>query len=432
MSVPLDRLYNFLDSVSNHALLIYGWRPHGSKKLKDLVVWRQVSDSWRERKMLPSMIFHDQEPLDYNFSQFSVDHELDDALSNQYDFELLKQPLMQKFYKTLNLQVAVLPSFYDSCLIVHSEKNSKEVVKFEQNNFVPVYYWSHALIARDWFRFAEHDTNLDIKSPCPKTFLVYNRAWTGSREYRLKFSEQLVSKELHRDCITSFSKTDTGLLYTDHVFRNEKFKINRADLETVLPPNTHESIASADYNYSDYQNSLIEVVLETLFDDTRLHLTEKTLRPIAVGQPFILMAAAGSLQYIKDYGFKTFDGFIDESYDTIQDSLLRLQAVIQEMQRISQLTTKQKQQLIKDIQPMIKHNQRLFFSKQFHTAIVDEFKQNLDNAVATVKSGSFGQHRRQRILIAQSHYPELYHRYWEQSVDDTEWAEKWIQSNTKF
>jgi hypothetical protein len=48
-------------------------------------------------------------------------------------------------------------------------------------------------------------------------------------------------------------------------------------------------------------------------------LTEKALRPIACGQPFILAATPGSLQYLRSYGFKTFSGYIDETYDTIQE-----------------------------------------------------------------------------------------------------------------
>ena len=33
-------------------------------------------------------------------------------------------------------------------------------------------------------------------------------------------------------------------------------------------------------------------------------------------QPFIVMSTPKFLQFLKDNGFKTFDGFINESYDT--------------------------------------------------------------------------------------------------------------------
>jgi hypothetical protein len=433
MSIPLDRLYNFLDSVSNHDLVIYGWLPHGSKKLKDLSIWRPGTANWRERRTLPVMIFHDQEPLDYDFHQESIDQQFCEVVNNWTYSPLLHTPLMQNFCKSLHLAGICRPgaSFYDTTLLVHSEKNSNEVNKFQLNNFVPVYYWSHAVISQDWFRFAKHDPELCIKSPSPKTFLIYNRAWAGSREYRLTFSEMLVDSGIYQCCNIKFSELDDGIHYTDHVFKNTKLKITRDNLQNVLPQNTYDSTSSADYNAHDYQNSLIEVVLETLFDDQRQHLTEKTLRPIACRQPFILAATPGSLQYLRDYGFKTFSDVIDETYDTIQDPTERLQAIIQEMQRISSLTAQQKQELIAAMQPIVEHNQQWFFSDRFFNQLIDEFKQNLDCGVATVKSGSVGNVWKQFRETAQEHYAELFFKIAHHDSDDIAWANKWIQSNTK-
>ena len=155
-------------------------------------------------------------------------------------------------------------------------------------------------------------------------------------------------------------------------------------LSDYFPTNTHNSSASADYNNNDYACTAIEVVLETLFDDTRLHLTEKTLRPIACGQPFILMATHGSLQYLKDYGFRTFDGIINETYDTITDPRKRLDAVIQEMLRISLMNRSEKYILYKQLYEIAKFNQRLFFSKDWQQSISQEFLTNLYRAIGVL------------------------------------------------
>jgi hypothetical protein len=432
MSIPLDRLYDFLDSISGHDLLIYGWQPHGSKKLQNLVALRSSPNEWLLRKTQPTLIFHDQEPLDYNFSQTCVEQEFCDVIKNLPAFSLLSLlPEIQQFYKKLHLKSVIAINFYDLTLLVHSEQNSPQIEKYLQNNFVPVYYWSHAVIARDWFRFAKHDPKLRCKCLDPKTFLIYNRAWSGTREYRLKFSEQLIDNNLHHNCITSFAEFDNPVHYQDHVFSNPAFKIERQDLEKLLPKNTHNSAASADYNNYDYQNSLIEVVLETLFDDTRHHLTEKSLRPIACRQPFILVSTPGSLQYLRSYGFQTFEGYIDETYDTIQDPAERLNVIIQEMRRIDQLCPEDKQQLITGIQKIAEYNQRLFFSKKFHDMILNEFKQNLDQAVIEVKSGPVGNIWTQFRNIAQENYPELFLKFSYQNADDLAWSEQWIQSHVK-
>lgn len=441
MSIPLDRLYNFLDTVSDHELIIYGFRPHGSKNLKNLDAWRNFPPEWGENKILPTLIFHDQEPLDYDFSSFCVENEYCSIVKNWKDWNdqpvgpsdglARTPPLMQEFYKKMHLRSVMETTFYDQSIIVHSEKNSDQVNKFEQNNFVPVYYWSHALIARDWFRFAEHDPLLKLKNARAKTFLIYNRAWSGTREYRLKFIELLVNARLQQSCITSFSDVDDQNCYTAHKFKNPQFEISRQDLEKILEKNTHDSAASADYNNQDYNSSLIEVVLETLFDDTRNHLTEKALRPIACGQPFILAATPGSLQYLKEYGFKTFNGFINETYDTIQEPVDRLAAIVKEMQRINNLPPDQKQQLLTGVKSAVTHNQQLFFSKEFHHQIVDEFKQNLNQGIKKVKAGSIGNDLTQSRALLKKHYPDLFFQYLNQDPDDIKWAEQWVNANIK-
>ena len=73
MSVPLDRLYNFLHDVCNHHdLIIYRFFPHGSKKIADL---KPITEVWPIDPGTRNpfhMICHDQEPLDvtlYNQKQ---------------------------------------------------------------------------------------------------------------------------------------------------------------------------------------------------------------------------------------------------------------------------------------------------------------------------------------------------------------------------
>jgi hypothetical protein len=431
MSIPLDRLYDFLKNISKHNLIIYGWQPHGSKKLQDLTRWNPKSKYWRDRKTSLTLIFHDQEPLDYELSQLSVENEFYEIAKDWPDFFFVSTPIMQKIYKQMHLRSLSEINFYDLTLLVHSEKNSDQVVKYEQNNFVPVYYWSHAVIARDWFRFAEIDPCLRIKSPTPKTFLIYNRAWTGTREYRLKFAEQLINTNLYQNCVTSFAELDNDIHYTQYPVNNTQFKVTRSDLEKILPKNTYNSAASADYDSYDYQNSLIEVVLETLFDDQRNHLTEKTLRPIAVGQPFILASTPGSLQYLRNYGFKTFDQCIDETYDTIKDSTDRLHAIITEMQRIDNLSSRKKQKLVNRLQSTVDHNRELFFSKQFHEHLINEFRKNLDDAVEKVKTGPVGNTWKQFRSIAQEQYPEMFFNHMQQNVSDTNWANEWLYIHSK-
>jgi hypothetical protein len=266
--------------------------------------------------------------------------------------------------------------------LCHSEKNSKDLELYQQHGFIGVYYWCHALISRDWYRYAELDPKLAVNfENITHDFLIYNRAWSGTREYRLTLAEMLADNDLISCCRTTFSAIDNQLSYTQHTFTNADLAISRDDLHDLYPPNTHVASASADYNNQDYATIGIEVVLETLFDDSRHHLTEKTLRPIACGRPFILVATAGSLKYLKQYGFETFDGIIDETYDTIPDPRERLVAITQEIKRISSLDRNQKRLLWHKLYAIAERNKQLFFSNDWHDRIVKEFKDNFDSAV---------------------------------------------------
>jgi len=258
---------------------------------------------------------------------------------------------------------------------------------------VGVYWWCHGIIARDWFRFAQHDPLLKFDHlAITHDFLIYNRAWSGTREYRLKFLEQLIEADLVSCCQTRFSAIDNQAHYTDHCWANPDFAIRRTDFEQHFPTNSVDSNASADYDSFDYQASGIEVVLETLFDDSRWHLTEKSLRPIACGKPFVLMATAGSLQYLRHYGFQTFNGLIDEQYDTVQNPVDRLQAVVAEMQRISQLPIQQKQRLWTELNKIAQHNQALFFSQAWQDSLVQELVNNLNQGLGIMAGARTAQH----------------------------------------
>jgi hypothetical protein len=386
MSVPLDRLYNYLDGLCNQDVLIYRFFPHGSINLHDCKPIKEMSfrhKTFGDLLKLQILVCHDQEPLTFDLLHREVNLQLpDNKPKNPFRGSVMG-------YDYFNV--------YDKVILCHSELNSKEVEKFKQHGCIDVYYWSHALISRDWFRYAEHDTTLLKKNQIQKQFLIYNRAWSNSREYRLKFSELLVQHNLVNQCLTKFNPIDQEIHYSDYKFKNPSFQIKNYCLENYFQLNQFHSSSSADFDSDDYRSTEIEVVLETMFDDTRTHLTEKSLRPIACGQPFILVSTPGSLEYLKHYGFETFSNVFDESYDKELDPLLRLKKVIELMKYMKNLTTSEKRQL----SDIASRNKQRFFSIEFQQFVVNEFKSNLDSALIEMKKhcrGSFLKHHEQYTI----------------------------------
>ena len=73
-------------------------------------------------------------------------------------------------------------------------------------------------------------------------------------------------------------------------------------------------------------------------------------------QPFILLGAAGSLQHIKDMGFKTFDEFWDESYDTEIDDSVRFTKIINIVEEISNWSEQKKIEFSYKIKELLEYN----------------------------------------------------------------------------
>jgi hypothetical protein len=286
MSIPIDRLYHYIQQLSEEILrdrvIIYRFWPHGSKNISDL---KPLSPkSWEEMMMSPTLYCHDQEPLYYDLYSDKSNLIENDFVNFLSSLNLYDRPSNIVLYKNI----------FKKSLLLHSEKRSDDLKKYSNDNIIPVYYWSHALISLDWFRYAEHITQ---NKQVNKRFLIYNRAWSGTREYRLTFAEHLIRLGLHNDCQTSVNpiEPELGIHYDSHKFKNPVWR-PRTVLENFFPINTAQSHYSADFDIEDYEATDIEVVLETLFDDNRLHLTEKSLRPIACGQPFILASTHLSLE----------------------------------------------------------------------------------------------------------------------------------------
>jgi hypothetical protein len=231
-----------------------------------------------------------------------------------------------------------------------------------------------------------------VKQPSQKTFLIYNRAWSGTREYRLKLADLLVELGIDNNCKTSISFTDPELNihYQSYNFKNNKWKPKHC-LENYFSINNISSCYSAKFDLNDYACTDIEIVLETLFDDDRLHLTEKSLRPIACGQPFILAATVGSLEYLKSYGFKTYSNIWPETYDHIQDPVERMKELVAVLKQISDWDAETRLVKLQQAQEIADFNRQHFFSNNFLKLIFAELETNMDQAFLQLRQRNTSQ-----------------------------------------
>jgi len=370
MSVPIDNLCHFIHHLTEKQFCMLYFFPFGMKHPDDIVIAEEIASNqyqvdkeklvanriYKDRVNVehlndlykvahqPVLFCHDQEPLFFDYyndiNMFTRDYDIHDDFYPYPDF---------------NLRWAFPYSLQKYWILLHSEKNSDNLRKYEDTGrFIGAYYWSHAFISLDWFRYAHYDTSLTYKNN-NKKFLVYCRDTTGSREYRKTFLNLLYEHNLNNVC----------------QFTNQ----NHSDLSAV-------------YNSDDISNTDLHIVLETVFDE-RIHLTEKTCRALATGHPFLLAAGPGSLKLLRDYGFKTFSPWIDESYDAAPDPEKRLQKIVFAMECYHNLPDVEKREVIKQCREIAQYNKKHFFSNEFLTICIDELKTNIDSAYQTVCNDMF-------------------------------------------
>jgi hypothetical protein len=133
----------------------------------------------------------------------------------------------------------------------------------------------------------------------------------------------------------------------------------RADDLTADQHNNHSLTVE-----EHYTNSYCNIVFETVFDadgSGGTFLTEKTFKPIKHGQAFVVVAPAGTLQVLRDLGYRVFDHAIDTSYDLIENNTLRWIAVRGVIETIKHCDLEAfRQQCRADVE----HNRSLFLSSK--------------------------------------------------------------------
>ena len=105
-----------------------------------------------------------------------------------------------------------------------------------------------------------------------------------------------------------------------------------------------------------FENVFVNLVNETHQPDDRVFITEKTYRAINYCRPFIINGDKGSLTYLKEMGFKTFDQFWDESYDDEESDHVRITKITEVVRDICHRSNEELLTQYNDMLPILRHN----------------------------------------------------------------------------
>jgi len=136
-----------------------------------------------------------------------------------------------------------------------------------------------------------------------------------------------------------------------------------------------------------YNQTAYSVVCETNNSNDFVFFTEKIVKPIIARRLFILLGDRGALARLRDLGFQTFDGIINESYDNIEMTELRHRRA---MQQLDWLCEQPQAEILEKIQPICDHNFNLMMSRdwyqQFSAMFAKTFVELADTAGQSLNS----------------------------------------------
>jgi len=281
-------------------------------------------------------------------------------------------------------------------LLANSEHSAIKKRVCREYNMLDWYFFYHGLAALDWFRDARY---INLSSSFKRHFVSLNHLAKDQRSYRMALIARLIDLGLHefgdislhataQDCRQEISNPYTRLGLKDRIMIGRHL-CGSTDLPFRLDQVISHGDLSAIFGAPQcrlWQNSFLHIVNETVFYEPKLHLTEKVFKPIVVGRPFVLAAAPGNLAYLRSYGFKTFDPWIDESYDQETDPTRRLDLISAQISRLCGLSHSDLHRMYQEMTPVLEHNRNHFFG-DFRRIIVDELVDNFDQCIRLWNNG---------------------------------------------
>lgn len=339
------------------------------------------------------------------FSQFTgVGNGFADKLNGSYFWKFISREVIEKVkedrgviyidytmepYLDLNMHNGLTECLKDSGIpssniyIVVNSFNAKELYEdwFEENQrSYQVRNLPFCLDHSSWFYNDGIKNNLKLSMSLDDLYETKNIIRPN------KYLMKIRNNRMHRLAALYRMISDDLLQYGDWSFLSsngideatigtiiERYKLDGIDYDKVIDAhsmfphvlqsemgNTYGDVnAWTDSHFKPHLDSYFEICFETLSEGEHKSLTEKIFKPIANFQPFIFVTFAGGLKLLKSLGFKTFEGFIDESYDEIELVEDRMLAIHNEIKRLCSMSNEELHEWYWKMEDILIHNQKL-------------------------------------------------------------------------
>jgi hypothetical protein len=350
-------------------------------------------DDHREHNYI---FFFDQEPIHLSIhtptferiQEFTVDIHNDRFIDRE-----TWEPIAQKGWEPILRPLDFVSPGY----IVTSEHNSENVESIcEKFKWKSLYYFFHGWAALDWYRGYDRTFLIQpwAERTITKTFIAPNRIVAGARQHRLEVLYHVFKNNMldnHISCPSICPAENISIHDAINPLISKYPDIEQVFANQILPINFAGEIDHPMHScwlslFDESAESLLYLVTETVYTGRRHHLTEKTFKPIALGMPFVIVGTRGSLEYLRSYGFRTFEGIWDESYDNEEDDV-RIARIASLLCSLDVLPLTAKQDLFEQAQEVIEHNWNHFYGGGFEQILWRELQEMLHGIELSSESG---------------------------------------------
>ena len=201
----------------------------------------------------------------------------------------------------------------------------------------------------------------------PRPHIIYNYLVLKNKSY---FDDLFFS--IHTDPINI--KNDRG----DEPLLPDSIITEWNDVSANLPMFGDTNICDKhlDLSHPAYRNSYINLVTETTVAHN-FFISEKTWKPIAAGQLFLLFGCTGAIDHLRGYGIDTFDDIINHDYyDTEIDPFKRMFKL---HEVLDDLIKENLHEIFVKTYDRRKQNMHLFYDTDLDKRYTDDIQQLIQN-----------------------------------------------------
>lgn len=221
------------------------------------------------------------------------------------------------------------------------------------------------------------------ETPKEKTFLCFNRK---AHDHRIFIFAELLSnpKLIGKSHVTLGSKDLYGPLnFSEGIRRmvNPNYRHGYTRLCDFIDNYDSSKDFKYDVGLTDEQSininldahsrTFCNIVTETQIVEETMFFSEKIIKPLFALQPFVIIGCRGSLKKLKEYGFKTFDRWWDESYD---DALYmgRFEKIIDTLEYIASWDENKVKTVVQEMEETLIHNYKMIVGDTSTKLFFDE------------------------------------------------------------